>query len=232
MCHASQPVSDCEAMLAPAVQFTLAMFLIGPGVLLADEVAIEQEIATLVQIESPGSGYSAYFSGNQFLPSPDSGGLGTFILGSTQQTDSREFKRIVERGAVAVPVLLKHIRDKQRIKMAPLRAFEWLARSDEYDFNRRTTERPPEEVINLSSDMNSTEFAVSIGDLCFVVLGQIVNRRFSASRYQPTGGLIISSPVSSNASCLTILNFMKQQRNNASPIHRQKTFGNCTANKE
>jgi len=35
-----------------------------------------------------------------------------------------------------------------------------------------------------------------VGDLCFVALGQIVNRSFAAVRYQPSGGLIISSPVS------------------------------------
>ena len=36
--------------------------------------------------------------------------------------------------------------------------------------------------------------AITVGDLCFVALGQIVNRRFSATRYQPTGGLIVNSP--------------------------------------
>jgi hypothetical protein len=38
---------------------------------------------------------------------------------------------------------------------------------------------------------------ITVGDLCFVALGQIVNRDFSATRYQPSGGLIVSSPSSS-----------------------------------
>ncbi len=43
------------------------------------------------------------------------------------------------------------------------------------------------------------QHAVTVGDLCFVALGQIVNRRFSATRYQPTGGLIVNSPTRSSA---------------------------------
>ena len=38
-----------------------------------------------------------------------------------------------------------------------------------------------------------------MGDVCFVALGQIVNRGFSATRYQPTGGVIVSSPTYSEA---------------------------------
>src|SRR5262249_7219769 len=38
------------------------------------------------------------------------------------------------------------------------------------------------------------EYTVTIGDVCFVILGQIVGRHYLAVRYQPTGGLIINSP--------------------------------------
>lgn len=40
---------------------------------------------------------------------------------------------------------------------------------------------------------------MTVGDLCFVALGQIVNRHFNATRYQPTGGLVVSSPTYSEA---------------------------------
>lgn len=38
-----------------------------------------------------------------------------------------------------------------------------------------------------------------MGDLCFVAIGQIANRGFAAVRYQPTGGLVVSSPSASPA---------------------------------
>jgi hypothetical protein len=40
---------------------------------------------------------------------------------------------------------------------------------------------------------------VTVGDLCFVAIGQIVNRHFDAVRYQPSGILIVSSPTRSPA---------------------------------
>jgi hypothetical protein len=36
------------------------------------------------------------------------------------------------------------------------------------------------------------DHVVTVGDLCFVALGQIVNRSSAAVRHQPTGGLVIS----------------------------------------
>ncbi len=42
---------------------------------------------------------------------------------------------------------------------------------------------------------------VTVGDLCWVALGQIVNRRFDAVRYQPTAIIIVSSPTLSPTLC-------------------------------
>jgi hypothetical protein len=45
---------------------------------------------------------------------------------------------------------------------------------------------------------------VTVGDLCFVALGQIVNRSFSAVRYQPTACIMINSPTNSTRLRLVI----------------------------
>jgi hypothetical protein len=36
---------------------------------------------------------------------------------------------------------------------------------------------------------------VRVGDVCFVLIGQIVSRRLQAVRYQPTAGLVVNSPL-------------------------------------
>jgi len=36
---------------------------------------------------------------------------------------------------------------------------------------------------------------VTVGDACYFLIGQIVNRELAAVRYQPTGGIIVNSPV-------------------------------------
>src|SRR5262249_47550695 len=106
----------------------------------------------------------------------------------------------VRRGAAAVPALLKHIDDKRLTKMKPVRGMMWMRFSDEYDFNGRTRTTAPEGVNRRGFGGDGpTQHAITLGDLCFVGLGQIVNRNFSATRYQPTGGMIISSPTYSDA---------------------------------
>lgn len=157
----------------------------------------EKLINQLTKVAEPGVGYSVFFSGAQFLPYDDAEELGTFVLGGTARSRSDVLRQIVAQGAAAVPVLLKHLSDERKIDMPPLKGMMWMSFDDEYDFNRTTRKKPPNGVNRdmLGSDAkHPDEHALTIGDLCFVAIGQIVNRNFAAARYQPTGGLIISSP--------------------------------------
>jgi hypothetical protein len=38
-------------------------------------------------------------------------------------------------------------------------------------------------------------YTVKVGDICYVLIGQIVNRQLVVVRYQPTAGLIVNSPI-------------------------------------
>lgn len=71
--------------------------------------------------------------------------------------------------------------------------------ADEYDYNRRLRKDIPAGVNKdtLGQD-HPRRHTVTVGDLCFVALGQIVNRGFNATRYQPSGGLVVSSPTYSH----------------------------------
>ncbi len=154
-------------------------------------------INKLTKVSEPGIGYSQFFSGSVFLPYEDSEHLGTFVIGATQRSKSETLRKIVAQGADAVPVLLKHLSDDRKINMKPLSGMMWMEFPDEYDFNFRTRKTRPQGV-NREHSADEREHpdhhAVTVGDLCFVALGQIVNRKYMASRYQPTGGLIVNSP--------------------------------------
>ena len=157
---------------------------------------VERLIGELAKVSEPGFGYSGYFSGSEFLPYENTGEISTAVLGATHRSRSEAMRKIVEQGVEAVPSLLKHIGDKRKIKMKPMSGMMWMDFSDEYDFNRRTRKNIPEGVNRdtFGKEKHPTSHAPTVGDLCFVALGQIVNRSFSAIRYQPTGGLIVSSP--------------------------------------
>ena len=187
---------------------TFVVLVLHSGSVMAQDNEIEQLIDLLPTVSEPGFGYSVYFSGGEFLPFEGTGQMGTLVLGVSRATRSEALCKIVAKGADAVPVLLKHIGDTRTIKMKPVRGMMWMDFPDEYDFNYRTRKIPPKGVNRdslVSGKDQPSEHAITVGDICFVALGQIVNRHFSATRYQPTGGLIVNSPTYSKALCEVIL---------------------------
>ncbi|MFA6959967.1 MAG: hypothetical protein WC205_04350 [Opitutaceae bacterium] len=71
------------------------------------------------------------------------------------------------------------------------------------EYDPRQWEKPHAFPVDLSPDEktrgNLKTYTVCVGDLCYVLVGQIVGRRLSAVRYQPTACIIINSPVASPA---------------------------------
>jgi hypothetical protein len=45
-----------------------------------------------------------------------------------------------------------------------------------------------------ASAVNNGPYNVKVGDVCFVIIGQIVNRPYQAVRYQPSGSVVVNSP--------------------------------------
>jgi hypothetical protein len=165
----------------------------------------EALIAQLPQVSEIGYGYSAMFSGSQFLPDTNSTEVQSLVLGSQRPANSATLEAIVKRGIVAVPSLLKHLDDSRETRIPPLKGMMWMSFPDEYDYNRRVRTNVPAGVNREDSEPpnqhNPTSHRITVGDLCFVALGQIVNRNFNATRYQPTGGMVINSPTYSPRLC-------------------------------
>jgi hypothetical protein len=180
------------------VALALPFFILPSSAMGNDD--IESLINQLPDVSKMGFGYSAQFSGSQFLPDSDSNEVHTLVLGSQAPANSDILEAIVKAGFRAVPFLLKHIDDARATKIPPMQGMMWIGYRDEYDFNSRTRTDIPKGVNRQDAGI-TTDHTVTVGDLCFVALGQIVNRGFNATRYQPTGGLIINSPTSSKALC-------------------------------
>src|SRR5262249_30279974 len=102
----------------------------------------------------------------------------------------------------AVPKLIAHLGDKRptKITISHEGIIGGMFFPDEYDYNRRTVKAAPDGVNQERlSRRDADSHTVTVGDLCFVALGQIVNRSFSAVRYQPTACIMINSPTRSEA---------------------------------
>src|SRR5262249_41342469 len=73
--------------------------------------------------------------------------------------------------------------------------------SDEYDPRYRDPKRQPPGVnrVGFCSTRDVEHYTLRVGDLCFAVVGRIVNRGLTPVRYQPTMCLVINSPVQAPA---------------------------------
>jgi len=166
----------------------------------------EALINRLTDVSELGYGYSAMFSGSQFLPQADADEVHTLVLGSQRPTKSTNLEAIVRLGINAVPALLKHLDDGRKTHIAPVKGMMWMSFADEYDFNRRARKQSPDGVNrgHTFGENAPSSHQITVGDLCYVALGQILNRSFSATRYQPTGGLVVSSPTYSKRLCAVV----------------------------
>ncbi len=159
----------------------------------------------LTEVSEPGYGYSGGFCGSQFLPLEGTEKVHVFVFGQVASSKSEALIELVRSGVAAVPLLLEHLDDNRPTRIPPVEALMWMSFPDEYDFNRRTRARPPQGVNrDTFSAGDPSRHTITVGDLCFVALGQIVNRRFNAIRYQPTGGLVVSSPTHSARLCSVV----------------------------
>ncbi|HCO24642.1 MAG: hypothetical protein CME31_10875 [Gimesia sp.] len=158
---------------------------------------VESLIDKLIEISKPGYGYSSSFSGTEFLPYADTGQESTFLLGGFKPVRSETLRRIVEQGVDAVPALIKHMGDDRKINMTASQGISVTVFTDQFDFNSRTRREIPQGVSrDLFDDDKDHPYrhSLTVGDLCFVALGQIVNRRYAAVRYVPSGIVDVSSP--------------------------------------
>jgi ankyrin repeat protein len=148
-------------------------------------------------------GYMSTMSGSGFLPLGQSE-MGTMMLFQHRPTRSDTMRELVKQGPAALPHLIAHIDDKRPTKVTIKHGFGigGMLFVDEYDYNRRTLANHPKGVnrswTNLEEKHPNTH-TVTVGDLCFVALGQIVNRSFAAVRYQPTACIMVNSPTYSEA---------------------------------
>ena len=126
------------------------------------------------------------------------------ILGSARPARSATLRELVRRGTAALPDLLRHLDDPRPTKLViehgGMIGALWY--SDEYDPRHGDPKKQPGKVNTGMGDgtgkdthVEDQRYTIRVGDLCYVALGQIVNRDLKAVRYQPTACVVINSPV-------------------------------------
>jgi len=129
---------------------------------------------------------------------------------SEEGTGSETMRQLVKRGIEALPHLVAHLGDQRKTTIKIAHRFPILGGlyfGERLDYNARTdlppTAKKQDKKVEQPDPLSHT---LTVGDLCFVAIGQIVNRKYDAVRYIPTGIVIVNSPVHS----LALRNQVKQ----------------------
>jgi len=160
---------------------------------------------TQIDSQSPGVNSAAVYEG--FIAERGSGSFEVGVLGVAPPKVPPQMRELVRRGPAALPELIKHLDDNRPTKLevgnkrdgrrVGVDAFMFMYFSDEYDprtphwWNDEERKKGPWPM-ERSFD---GRYTVRVGDVCYVLIGQIVNRRLLAVRYQPSGGLVVNSPI-------------------------------------
>ncbi|HXM12613.1 MAG TPA: hypothetical protein VN946_21865 [Terriglobales bacterium] len=160
---------------------------------------------TEIDSQSPGINSAAIYEG--FIANNSRGSFGVGVLGAAPPKVPPQMSALVRRGPAALPELIKHLDDKRPTKLdvgnkpsdsqIGVDAFMFMYFSDEYDsrvphwFDDAELKRGPRP---MEKDF-SGRYTIKVADVCYVVIGQIVSRRLLSVRYQPSGGLVVNSPI-------------------------------------
>jgi hypothetical protein len=188
---------------AAAIPLAVALLVaIAPGLSRAQELDTLIDELTAIGSPAPGVDGMAWYSA--FIADSAAPRFQGGVLGSPAPAIPPQMRELVRRGLAALPVLIRHLGDNRPTKLVVggllpeggFYMFQYF--SDEYDPRGRAAD--PRKAGAGSSDRVfvgsfSGRYTVKVGDLCYVLVGQIVNRRLVAVRYQPSSGLVINSPL-------------------------------------
>ena len=121
------------------------------------------------------------------------------VIGTRQPVVYPEMRVLVQRGLKSLPALLRHLDDPRPTQLSVPRSpiIMWSEMAEEYSPRFPAPDKGKTFVPNLDRPEAKLPYTVKVGDVCFALIGQILGRPLMPVRYQPTGGMIINSPVSS-----------------------------------
>lgn len=149
-------------------------------------------IDDLVDIDAQAPGLHSTALVRTFIadnsPSEFAGG----VIGSVAPKSFPQMTELVRRGVRSLPLLIQHLDDKRPTKLTVGGDFfMFMYFSDEYDSK---TAAHGEGHARLEKNFDG-KYTVRVGDICYALIGQIVNRDLLPIRYQPTAGLVVNSPL-------------------------------------
>ncbi len=163
------------------------------------------DLITKLQEESnEGIGFDTMAWASGFIAIDEEPQFRGGIMGSPKPKVSPVMRELVRRGLAALPMLIDHLSDARSTKLIVGRGSMGKWFDEEYDPREQRMSNEPSRIKMIEKTMMNPQksfdqYTVRVGDLCFVAIGQIVNRNLNAVRYQPSLCLVVNSPVENPA---------------------------------
>jgi len=173
---------------------------------------LERLVSDLALIDAPAPGLAGMGIYSTFMATDEEARFMGGVLGVPLPAIPPQMRELVRRGLAALPALIRHLDDRRPTRLTvgdnPILMNRQFG--DEYD-PRTSSACGPRWYENITEECRVYQrerfkqmhqwpqikgtYQVKIGDVCFVLIGQIVNRNLNAVRYQPSGNLYVNSPV-------------------------------------
>ncbi len=148
-------------------------------------------IDRLEQLGTQDTGYSGSVSGSSFLPLGQRRASVVLLSPSAPSGMSDAMLSLVKLGAKAVPALLDHLDDDRKTKIVIRNnLFGFFGISQDKGEKAEDEEPKGKGEAPLGAPK---QYTLRVGDLCYVAIGQIVNRNYTAVQYIPSGNVMITS---------------------------------------
>jgi len=150
---------------------------------------VDPAIELIDQLEKLGTqdtGYSGSVSGTSFLPLGYSRASVLLLSPTSPSGKSDAMLSLVKLGAKAVPALVDHLGDDRKTKITIRSMLGGL-----FGLGQDEGEKAEDE--EAKGEERTMQYTLRVGDLCYVALGQIVNRNYTAVRYVPSAMVSVTS---------------------------------------
>lgn len=208
MINSQKSNHHAERMLRNKTTFSIGVILIllmsfsafGEG--LTESLSTEDLISKLTEESNQGIGSNAAALVSGFLAIDDQPRFQGGIIGSQKPASSPVMRELVRRGLSALPLLIHHLADSRPTRLTVGDGYmgKWFA--DEYDARNSVSMTWGGGVPR--NEIQFERYTLRVGDLCYVAVGQIVNRELNAVRYQPSLCLVVNSPLQSPALAVAV----------------------------
>ena len=185
------------------------------GLLIASQASAQgsrtpdQLIDQLASIDCHGPGLYPYFPFPDFWAVEPDPNQNMHRAGPTPDCVPDAMRSLVRLGPRALPALVRHITDTRPtglgigVKLDPHKVFlGGQVFGEEYDSRAHVYDErgwPSVFLDCVNACFGNREFldpyTIRVGDVCFTLIGQIVNRYMVAARYQMTGWVVVNSPI-------------------------------------